>query len=63
VRTKRRNGSDTGFMSDLWDEPDERYASPICPTCGVSALPPEGPGEPSTCENPNCSEFGEPMDQ
>ncbi|MFT5025905.1 MAG: hypothetical protein ACI9CV_000657 [Ilumatobacter sp.] len=50
-------------MSDLWDEPDERYASPICPTCGVSALPPEGPGEPSTCENPNCSEFGEPMDQ
>jgi hypothetical protein len=50
-------------MSDLWDETDDRDVSPICPACGVSALPPEAPGEPSMCENPNCSAFGELMDQ
>jgi hypothetical protein len=60
-RTKRCDGSDTGAMSDLWDETDDGDVSPICTTCGVSALPPEVPGEPSLCENPNCSEFGEPM--
>ena len=48
-------------MSDLWDETDDVDVSPICPACGVSALPPEAPGEPSICENPNCSTFGEPM--
>ena len=60
-RTKRRNDSDTEVMSDLWDEIDDGDISPICTTCGVSALPPEAPGEPSMCENPNCSEFGEMM--
>jgi hypothetical protein len=60
-RTKRRNGSDTEAMSDLWDETDDGDISPICTTCGVSALPPEAPWEPSMCENPNCSEFGEMM--
>ena len=50
-------------MSDLWDETDDRDVSPICATCGVSALPPEVPGGSSMCENPNCSEFGEPMGQ
>jgi len=61
-QTKRCGGSDTGTMSDLWDETDDDGdVSPICTTCGVSALPPEVPGEPSMCENPNCSEFGEPM--
>jgi hypothetical protein len=45
-------------MSDLWDETDDGDISPICTTCGVSALPPEAPWEPS---NPNCSEFGELM--
>jgi hypothetical protein len=48
-------------MSDLWDETDDGDVSPICTACGVSALPPEVPGEPSMCENPNCSEFGELM--
>jgi len=48
-------------MSDLWDETDDHDVSPICPACGVSALPPEAPGEPSTCENPNCPAFGEPI--
>ena len=48
-------------MSELWDETDDDDVSPICPVCGVSALPPEAPGEASMCENPNCSEFGELM--
>mgnify|MGYP000164656023 CR=1 FL=1 len=48
-------------MSDLWDETDDDDVSPICPSCGVSALPPEAPDEPSMCEHPNCSEFGELM--
>ncbi|MFT5202718.1 MAG: hypothetical protein ACI9C1_002112 [Candidatus Aldehydirespiratoraceae bacterium] len=48
-------------MSDLWDELDDDDVSPICGACGVSALPPEAPGEPSMCENPNCSAFGELM--
>ncbi len=61
VRTKWRKGGETVAMSDLWDETDDADVSPICPACGVSALPPEAPGEPSMCENPNCSEFGEPM--
>jgi hypothetical protein len=60
-RAKRCDGSDTDAMSDLWDEADHADVSPICPTCGVSALPPELPGEPSSCENSDCSEFGEPM--
>ena len=50
-------------MSDLWDDADieDDDISPICSTCGVSALPPEAPGEPSMCENPNCPTFGELM--
>jgi hypothetical protein len=60
-RTKRCNGGETGVMSDLWDETDDGDVSPICTACGVSALPPEVPGEPSMCENPNCPAFGELM--
>lgn len=54
---------ETGDMSDLWDNADieDDDISPICSTCGVSALPPEAPGEPSMCENPNCPTFGELM--
>ena len=48
-------------MSELWDDIDSDDTSPICPECGVSALPPEAMGEPSMCENPNCSTFGEPI--
>ncbi|MFK8022616.1 MAG: hypothetical protein AB8G26_01525 [Ilumatobacter sp.] len=48
-------------MSDLWDDIGDDDVSPICPACGVSALPPEAAGEPPMCENPNCSMFGEPM--
>lgn len=52
----------TGAMSDLWDDIDDDDVSPICPHCGVSALPPEAMGEPSMCENPDCSAFGEPIE-
>ena len=41
----------------MWDE-IEGDDSPICPQCGVSALPPE-PGDPSTCENADCDAFGD----
>ena len=51
----------TDVMSDLWDDIDHDDVSPICPHCGVSALPPEAMGEPSMCENPDCSAFGEPI--
>ena len=49
------------LVSNLWDERDDDD-SPICPTCGVSALPPEVPGEPSSCENADCDAFGEPVE-
>ena len=45
----------------LWDDVDTDDISPICDSCGVSALLPEAPGEPSICENPNCSRFGSPI--
>ncbi|MEM9466441.1 MAG: hypothetical protein AAGA90_13795 [Actinomycetota bacterium] len=48
-------------MSDLWDDLDDDDVSPICPSCGVSALPPEAMGEPSMCENADCIAFGEPI--
>ncbi len=55
-------------VSDLWDDvggdPDESSddESPICRYCGVSALPPEVPGDQSSCENPDCDAFGEPVE-
>ncbi len=42
----------------LWDDVDGDD-SPICPHCGVSALPPEQPGGESICENADCDAFGE----
>ncbi len=48
-------------MSDQWDETDGGDLSPLCIARGVSALPPEAPGEPSMCENPNCPALSEPM--
>ena len=47
-------------MSDLWDDLDDDV-SPICPSCGVSTLPPEVPGEDPVCENADCPAFGEPI--
>ena len=48
-------------MSDLWDDIGEEE-SPICGYCGVSMLPPAGPGEPQSCENADCEAFGSPVD-
>ena len=59
--SKRCNSGDTVAMSNLWDGIDGDDVSPICAVCGVSALPPEAPGEASMCENPDCSAFGELM--
>ena len=47
-------------MSD-WDDAEIDRA-PICPHCGVTALPAETSNvlEPSfVCENPDCDAFGE----
>lgn len=46
---------------DLVDEADIERA-PICPACGVTALPAESPNPTPTgyvCENPDCEAFGE----
>jgi hypothetical protein len=44
----------------LWDD-DEYDPSPICSSCGVSALPAEAAGEAPMCENADCLAFGEPI--
>lgn len=44
-----------------WAEVDEDRA-PICPFCGVTALPSEsspGPDADFVCENPDCPAFGD----
>ncbi|MDP8976240.1 MAG: hypothetical protein M3N28_07750 [Actinomycetota bacterium] len=48
-----------------WDEADLDRA-PICPHCGVTALPAEPAQVVDTafvCENPDCDEFGEAVHQ
>ena len=44
---------------DLVDGDDGR--APICPACGVTALPMEGGAEELryVCENPDCEAFGD----
>lgn len=45
-------------MSD-YDDVDR---APICPHCGVTALPGEGLGDENyVCENPECPNYGEPV--
>lgn len=41
-----------------WDEAEVERVE-ICSACGVSMLPPEVPGEPSTCENAGCEAWAE----
>ena len=51
-------------MTSLWDDGEDESGddpSPICPACGVSALPAEVPGEQPDCENASCVQFGEPI--
>jgi hypothetical protein len=48
---------------DQWDEGDAQRA-PICPSCGVTALPADTSNVIDTafiCENPDCEAFGEPV--
>jgi hypothetical protein len=48
---------------DDWDDAEVDRA-PICPVCGVTALPSERAPDPDTtfvCENPDCEAFGEPV--
>ena len=49
-----------GHESDADDADVDR--APICPECGVTALPAEGSaltGSGFVCENPDCEAFGE----
>ena len=46
-------------MTEWDDDPDEGRA-PICPACGVTALPADGLLETRfVCENPDCDAFGD----
>ncbi len=48
-----------------WDDADVDRA-PICPHCGVTALPAEQANSMDTrfvCENADCEAFGEAVDQ
>ncbi len=55
-------------MTD-WDGSERRQhqdqdRAPICPTCGMTALPAETANvlDPTfVCENPDCESFGEPV--
>lgn len=42
---------------------DEERRAPICPACGVTALPGSAVGLPVgfACDNPDCPDFGEPV--
>lgn len=55
-------------MSDWDDAGGEQYEeearAPICPACGVTALPAETANVLDAtfiCENPDCDAFGEPV--
>lgn len=47
-----------------WDEAEVDRA-PICPSCGVTALPAEGASSDDAgfvCENPACEAYGEAIE-
>jgi hypothetical protein len=53
-----------GTLSD-WDEAEVERA-PICPDCGVTALPAEASNvidSPFVCDNADCEAFGELVDE
>jgi hypothetical protein len=48
-------------LFDEYDDGDDGRA-PICPTCGVTALPADARGATRfVCENPDCESFGDPV--
>ena len=47
------------------EDSDDVGRAPICPSCGVTALPAELSNVIDSgfvCENPDCEAFGEPID-
>ena len=50
------------MMSDVDDDVDSEARAPICPFCGVTALPADPAHVIDTrfvCENPDCEAYGE----
>jgi len=49
-------------VTDGWDEDEREDRAPICPACGVTALPGDTANVIDVrfvCENPDCEAFGE----
>lgn len=62
VRRYRRNMSDA--ETDAGADSDDEGRAPICPACGVTALPAETANvldATFVCENPDCDAYGEPV--
>ena len=50
--------------TDAEHDPDDEGRAPICPACGVTALPAETAhvlDATFVCENPDCDAYGEPV--
>jgi len=48
------------MMSRMYDEDGTNVErAPICPYCGVTALPAEAGGDGYVCENPDCDAYGD----
>jgi hypothetical protein len=43
-------------------EEDDTGRAPICPSCGVTALPAETHDAAFVCENPDCDAFGDTVE-
>ena len=52
-------GATLGQVLDPDDDDRDGNEAPICPSCGVTALPDERGG--FVCEHPDCDAFGEPL--
>ena len=54
----------TGPTDRNGDDVDDEGRAPICPYCGVTALPADPSNVIDTgfvCENPDCEAFGDPV--
>ena len=54
------------MLASVWSDDDDTDVgrAPICPACGVTALPAELSNVLDSgfvCENPDCEAFGEPI--
>ena len=51
-----------GQVAEGWDDDEREDRAPICPACGVTALPGDTANVLDVrfvCENPDCEAFGE----